>query len=125
MESSSYLRCGGARNLLSQGPLLRAMELVYLRSPTGQQHDRAQAILNRIREEIPDRDYREVDPRKDPDYASQVPITHAPGLIIDGRIEYVGIPRERMLLDRIRQLQSKGGGKPKAAPAEAEDETSS
>ncbi|MFQ5919254.1 MAG: hypothetical protein ACE5I4_04320 [Thermoplasmata archaeon] len=100
------------------------MELVYLKSPTGQQHDRAQMVLTRVREKMPDLEYREVDPRKDPDYASQFPISHAPGLIVDGRIEYVGIPRERMLLDRLRQLGSLARGKAKSAAAEAKDASS-
>ncbi|MEE8199519.1 MAG: hypothetical protein V3R48_07410 [Thermoplasmata archaeon] len=101
------------------------MELVYLKSPTGQQHERAQAVLARVREEMPDLEYREVDPRKDPEYASQFPITYAPGLIIDGVIEYVGIPRERMLLDRLRQLESMAKGKSTRAAAKAESEASS
>ncbi|MFQ5985844.1 MAG: hypothetical protein ACE5KQ_00610 [Thermoplasmata archaeon] len=87
------------------------MELVYLKSPTGQQHERAEAVLAHIRAVMPDLEYREVDPRKDPDYAGQFPISHAPGLIIDGVIEYVGIPRERMLLDRLHQLESLKKGK--------------
>ncbi|MFQ6012996.1 MAG: hypothetical protein ACE5LS_05075 [Thermoplasmata archaeon] len=93
------------------------MELVYLKSPTGQQHERAEVVLARVRKALPDLEYREVDPREDPDYAAQFPITHAPGLIVDGRIEYVGIPRERMLLDRLRQLAStsKGKGSPPAS----------
>lgn len=84
------------------------MELVYLKSPTGTHHERAVEVLGRIRKRLPDLKYREVDPREDPDYAAQFHILYAPGIIIDGRIEYVGIPRERMLLDRIRQLQEAG-----------------
>ncbi len=82
------------------------MELVYLKSPTGLHHERAVEVLSRIREKVPDLEYREVDPRKDPEYAEKFHIKYAPGIIINGQIEYVGIPRERMLLDRIRQLQS-------------------
>ncbi len=81
------------------------MELVYLRSPTGLQHERAAIVLGQIRELIPDLEYREVDPREEPEYAAKFNIKYAPGIIIDGRIEYVGIPRERMLLNRIRELQ--------------------
>ncbi len=65
-------------------------------------------MLGRIREKLSDLDYREVDPREDPDYAAQFNIKYAPGIIVDGTIEFVGIPRERMLLDRIRQLQAPG-----------------
>ncbi|MFQ5908801.1 MAG: hypothetical protein ACE5JE_08275 [Thermoplasmata archaeon] len=95
------------------------MELVYLKSPTGQQHERAEVVLARVQEVLPDLEYREVDPRRDPDFAAQFPISHAPGLIVDGRIEYVGIPRERMLLDRLRQLGARGKGKGPAPPSEA------
>jgi hypothetical protein len=100
------------------------MELVYLKSPTGQQHERAEAVLAIVRETLPDLEYREVDPRKDPDYAAQFPISHAPGLIVDGRIEYVGIPRERMLLDRLRQLGAREQEKGSAPTSEAEGEES-
>ncbi|MEE9592971.1 MAG: hypothetical protein V3W28_05270 [Thermoplasmata archaeon] len=95
------------------------MELVYLKSPTGQQHERAEAVLALVQEIMPDLEYREVDPRNDPDYAARFPISHAPGLIVDGRIEYVGIPRERMLLDRLRQLQARSQGRSSAASPEA------
>ncbi len=115
----------GPRKVLAQRPFQRGMELVYLKSPTGQQHARAQAVLARVRERMPELEYREVDPRKDPDYASQFPISHAPGLIVDGRIEYVGIPRERMLLDRLRQLEALTRGKAATPAAEVEDEPSS
>ncbi len=101
------------------------MELVYLKSPTGQQHARAQAVLARVREQMPELEYREVDPRKDPDYASQFPISYAPGLVVDGRIEYVGIPRERMLLDRLRQLEALSKGTAGSPATELEDEPSS
>ena len=84
------------------------MELVYLLSPTRQQHDRALEVLEEVREAMPDVDYREVDPREDPDFAAQYHIKHSPGLIVDGRIEWVGIPRPRMILNRLRQLQSAG-----------------
>ncbi|MFQ5838164.1 MAG: hypothetical protein ACE5HJ_05210 [Thermoplasmata archaeon] len=82
------------------------MELIYLKSPTGQQHERAVNVLGQIRELLPDLQYKEVDPREDPEYAAKFNIKYAPGIIIDGRIEFVGIPRERMLLERIKQLQS-------------------
>lgn len=98
------------------------MELIYLRSPTGQQHQRALKVLARLREEVAGLKVREVDPREDPEFAKTHHIEHAPGLIIDGRIEYVGIPRIRMLVTRIRQLQAakaKAGGK-EEAPAEGE-----
>ncbi len=62
--------------------------------------------MKRIRELLPDLSYKEVDPREDPDYAAKFNIKHAPGIVIDGTIEFVGIPRERMLLERIKQLQS-------------------
>lgn len=82
------------------------MELVYLLSPTRQQHKRAQEVLAAVREKVTDLSYREVDPREDPAYAEQYHIQHAPGIILDGRIEFVGIPREKMLLGRIRQRQA-------------------
>ncbi len=85
------------------------MEMIYLKSPTGQQHERAVKVLGRVREKLPDLSYREVDPREDPDYAAKFNIKYAPGIIINGTIEFVGIPRERMVLDRIRQLQASKG----------------
>lgn len=84
------------------------MELVYLKSPTGLHQERAEEVLDQIRELVPELKYREVDPREEPEYAANFNIKYAPGIIIDGRIEYVGIPRARMLLERIRQLQAAG-----------------
>lgn len=97
------------------------MEMVYLKSPTGLHHERAMEVLGRVREKVPDLEYREVDPREDPDYAAQFHIKYAPGIIIDGRIEFVGIPRERMVLDRVRRLQDKGASAEEAATEGDED----
>ncbi|MEE9236909.1 MAG: hypothetical protein V3U52_03900 [Thermoplasmata archaeon] len=83
------------------------MELVYLKSPTGQQHERALKVFGHIWKKLPDLVYREVNPRDDPEYAAQFNIKYAPGIVIDGTLEFVGIPRERMVLERIRQLQSR------------------
>lgn len=80
-----------------------------MKSPTGQQQERAEKVLSWLRGQMPDLDYREVDPREEPEYAAKFHIKYAPGLIVDGRIEFVGIPRERMLLDRLRQIQASGG----------------
>lgn len=96
------------------------MEMVYLKSPTGLHHKRAAEVLGRVREALPDLKYREVDPREDPDYAAQFHIKYAPGIVIDGRIEFVGIPRTRMVLDRIRQLRGMAAPA-KEKPAEEED----
>lgn len=111
------LRLTGGRKRFKAAPRFPlAMELVYLKSPTGRQHERAKRVLAEVREGMPNLLYREVDPREDPDYAAQFPIHHAPGLVVDGRLEYVGIPRPRMLLDRLRQLAR--GGKGKEKPSE-------
>ncbi len=80
------------------------MELIYLRSPTGQQHERAKRVLDAIRSTMPELTIREVDPADDPGYAERFKIKYAPGLIVDGRIEFVGIPREKMLLERLQLL---------------------
>jgi hypothetical protein len=83
------------------------MELIYLRSPTGLQHQRALEILAKVREARPDVTIREVDPSEDPALAERFKIKYSPGLIINGRIEFVGIPREGMLLERL-ELISQG-----------------
>lgn len=97
------------------------MELIYLRSPTGQQHERALEVLDVIRRARPDLTIREVDPLADPDFAKRYAIKYSPGLILNGRIEFVGIPRETMLLERI-ELVSRAPvapppEQPKSAPA--------
>ncbi len=102
------------------------MELIYLRSPTGQQDERAKKVLDAIRSAMPELTIREVDPADDPAYAQRFKIKYAPGLIVDGRIEFVGIPREKMLLERLQLLAQASfrpprptAAAPVAAPASA------
>ncbi len=106
MSLLDAVRDGGRESFNSLPGYHGTMELVYLKSPTGLHHERAAEVLGRIRELIPNLEYREVDPREDPEYAAKFNIKYAPGIIINGRIEYVGIPRERMLLHRIQELQA-------------------
>jgi hypothetical protein len=93
------------------------MELIYLRSPTGQQHERARKVLDAIRSTMPELTIREVDPADDPGYAQRFKIKYAPGLIVDGRIEFVGIPREKMLLERLQLLAQASARPPRPAAA--------
>lgn len=92
------------------------MELIYLRSPTGQQHDRAIEVLDVVKRAWPDMKVREVDPLKEPDFAKRFNIRSAPGLIVNGKIEFVGIPRDTMLLERL-ELVSRTPSQPTPPPA--------
>lgn len=46
--------------------------------------------------------YEVIDVTKNPEVLQKYPIMTAPGIVIDGRLEFIGVPREQDLARRIK-----------------------
>lgn len=59
------------------------------------------ALITRALESFPDLDWEEIDLIEQPEVASQYGIMSVPAIVIDGRLEFAGVPKERALRDKL------------------------
>lgn len=99
------------------------MEVTFVHSIQGHQVQRVREYAERLRKARPDVKVAEVEGDAAKALLAQHKLNFGPAILIDGRVEYVGIPRWRFLQERIAQV---AGGIPnprssappeKAAPA--------
>jgi len=104
-------------------------EVIFLTSNQGQQVERVRSISERLKHRLPDVTVRIVDASAHPELLVKHKLRYGPGVIIDGKLEYVGVPRFSMLVDRVLQVREgrlnprtagdKPGEKPPAPPSPA------
>ncbi len=98
---------------------LSAMEVAFLSSVQGYQTDREREIAERLRAERPDVTVRILSPDETTSLLPKYKLKFGPAVVIDGRLEFVGIPRYRMLLERIEIAKHRSTAPPPAAVAGA------
>lgn len=59
-------------------------------------------LIEEARSSLPDLELEEVDITEHPDVAVKYRIMSTPAIAINGKLEFVGIPSARALLDRLR-----------------------
>ena len=101
-------------------------EVIFFTSNQSQQAERVRSISERLKARLPDLTVRTVHAKTNPELLAKHKLKFGPGVIIDGQLEYVGIPRFSMLVDRVLQVRErrpnprtagdKPGEKPAAAP---------
>ncbi len=98
-------------------------EIVFLSSLQGFQTAREQTIADRLKVERPDVTVRVLAPQESGALLTKYKLKFGPAVLIDNRLEFVGIPRFRMLLERIEISKKRAASppppKPSAAPAAA------
>jgi len=98
-------------------------EVVFLTSNQGQQAERVRSISDRLKARLPDLTVRTVDATAHPELLAKHKLKFGPAVIIDDQLEYVGVPRFSMLVDRVLQLRERrpnprtAGDKPGEKPA--------
>ena len=50
--------------------------------------------------------YDIIDVTERPDYLKKYPIFIAPGIVIDGKLEFTGVPKKQELLEKINSISS-------------------
>ena len=119
---------GGARKPLWRGDGSAAgagamTEVVFLTSNQGQQVERVRSIAQRLKQRLPDVTVTVLDTKARPELLSKHKLKFGPAVVVDGQLEYVGIPRFSMLVDRVLQMRERrpsprtAGDKPGEKPA--------
>lgn len=96
-------------------------EVLFLSSLQDYQLDRLQEIADRLRRDRPDLIVKVAGPQESGPLLPKFKLKFGPAVVIEGRLEFVGVPRYRMLLDRIeislqRKLNPPSAPAPAAAP---------
>ncbi len=91
------------------------MEVVFLSSVQGYQVGREREIADRLRAERTDLTVRLLTPEETAPLLTKYKLKFGPAVVMDGRLEFVGIPRYRMLLERIEIAKRRALAPPPAA----------
>ena len=94
------------------------MEILFLSSVQGYQTDREKEIADRLKAERPDLTVRVLSPQESGSPLAKYKLKFGPAIVIDNRLEFVGVPRYRMLLERI-EISKRRAQAPPPAPAAA------
>lgn len=94
-------------------------EIVFLSSVQGYQTAREQATADRLKADRPDLSVRVLSPQESGPVLTKYKLKFGPAVLIENRLEFVGIPRYRMLLERIEISKRKAAAPASAAPAAA------
>lgn len=95
-------------------------EVLFLSSTQGYQEARVEQIAGRLRAERPQLKVTVEGPERSGPLLAKYKLKFGPAVVIDGRVEFVGVPRYRMLVERIAKSVERGKASPApAAPAAA------
>lgn len=92
------------------------MEIVFLSSVQGYQTSRERQIADRLKAEHSDLSVRLVSPEESLSLLTKYKLKFGPAVLINNRLEFVGVPRYRMLLERI-EISKRRALAPPSAPA--------
>lgn len=76
-------------------------EILFLSSVQGYQMSRGRDIADRLKTDRPDVTVRLLTPEESGPLLTKFKLKFGPAVVIDNRLEFIGIPRYRMLVERI------------------------
>ncbi len=82
------------------------IELKILSTPDCPPCEVAMRIAQKLQGEFPDLSIEKVDMLEHPEACEQHRIYSAPGIVINGKLEFVGGVNERRLREKLRQISS-------------------
>ena len=85
------------------------IELKILSTPECPPCDIAMRIAQKLQGEFPDLSIEKVDMLEHPEVCEQYRIYSAPGVVINGKLEFVGAPKEKQLREKLRQIVTSAG----------------
>lgn len=88
------------------------MDVLFLSSVQGYQTDREREVADRLKADRPDVAVRVVSPEETTPLLPKYKLKFGPAVVINGRLEFVGIPRYRMLLERIEIAKRRAAAPP-------------
>lgn len=75
------------------------------KDPNGHQEERVRTVLERLRERKPEATVEVIETKGRPELLKPFNLTFGPAIVVEGRLEFVGMPRVRMLVERLRALE--------------------
>ena len=79
-------------------------EVLILKTPGCASCAQATVLINKIKKEEKLKvNVKEVDITKNPDILRKYPIMSSPGIVINGKLEFVGVPREKELREKLNK----------------------
>jgi hypothetical protein len=94
------------------------MEILFLSSIQGYQTYRENEVAERLKAERPDLTVRVLSPQESESLLVKYKLKFGPAIVINSRLEFVGVPRYRMLLERI-EISKRRAQAPPPAPTPA------
>lgn len=92
-------------------------EVVFLSSLQGYQLERVQGMAERLRKDRPALHVQVLSPDESRSRLSALKLKFGPAIVIDGRLEFVGVPRYRILAERIETSIERAKHPPPPEPA--------
>ncbi len=93
-------------------------EVEFITSNQGHQASRIAQLVDRLRQRRPDVLVRITDVASNPGVLQRYKLKYGPGIAINGRLEFVGLPRFKMLFERLIQVHEARPNPRTAAPPE-------
>ncbi|MGI0149365.1 MAG: hypothetical protein ACREDF_07535 [Thermoplasmata archaeon] len=78
--------------------------ITFLASLQEYQEARIQEVADRLRKDHPEWQVEVLSPEESKPLLAKYKLQFGPAILVDGRIEFVGIPRYRMLVERVAQV---------------------
>ena len=100
------------------------VKVTFLASVQGYQQDRILEIADRLKADHPEWTIKVLSPEETQPFLPKYKLKFGPAILVGDRIEFVGIPRYRMLVERVAmvaagKLSPRTAAPPPAAPAPA------
>lgn len=93
-------------------------EVEFITSNQGHQTSRIRELAERVRQRKPEILVRTTDASSNPGILERYKLKFGPAVAINGRLEFVGVPRFKMLLERLLQVHESRPNPRTAAPPE-------
>lgn len=78
--------------------------VTFLASVQGYQEARIEEVVNRLKADHPEWTVKVLSPEETQPLLTKYKLKYGPAILVNERIEFVGIPRYRMLVERVAML---------------------
>ena len=79
-------------------------EILFITVPNCAQCAKAKQVIEKVQPDFPDLKVQYVDVTEHPEILQKYPVMSAPGIVIDGKLEYTGGLDEATLRDRLKKI---------------------
>lgn len=87
--------------LLNKRRVARIVKIEILTTPDCVHCAEAKRVINKIKKDTPNVKVETIDVTEHPDVAQKYMLMTAPGIVIDGKLEFIGVPKEEELRKKL------------------------